>query len=437
MTPADEPISSEAGQALIRLAAEAAAAGDFDRAIAAQRQAVEMAGRLFGKDSDENAIATVNLGSLYFRAQRPAEAFDSYRDGLERLFARGAASDLHGQALENLLDSGMTAGRTAETGQALLTLAKHGKAWPGSINLAKPAAMAFVTAGHFPEALDAFEVALACQAGMDAPDARRWVRSIMGMALGLAENVKGPERARLASLVTVFAANAAKGGWNDAFVAAPQWAKLANDLALPAEAAIDAAADADALRQEPSIAASARTLADDIKGSIIGTIDANADAMPDVAARRDELAAVNEAYLFDYALGLVLFFASIGRSWTNEETGRQLEAVARDITRAPTEVQEALALIRRTVGPMLDGATAEGGEDRMFKVMTVHLHKAFPGVMTLLTMGHARLLAEVMQQFGMMSISASGARPPPPATSPSTEHGNPISRFLRRLFGRR
>ena len=226
MTSGDEPISSEAGQALIRLAAEAAAAGDYDRAIAAQRQAVEMAGRLFGDDSDENAIATVNLGSLYFRAQRPAEAFDSYRDGLERLFARGAASDLHGQALDNLLASGMTAGRTAETGQALLTLAKYGKAWPGSINLAKPAAMAFVTA--------------------------------------------------------------------------PQWAKLANELALPAEAAIDAAAEADAPRPELSLAASARALADDIKGSIISTIDANADAMPDVAARRDELTAANDRYLFDY-----------------------------------------------------------------------------------------------------------------------------------------
>ncbi|HTR83456.1 MAG TPA: tetratricopeptide repeat protein [Reyranella sp.] len=233
--PAGEPISSEAGQALIRLAAEAAAAGDFDKAIAAQRQAAEMAGHLFGDDSLQKATANVNLGSLYLRAQRPGDAFDSYRDGLERLFAQGMASDAHGGALENLLESGLQAGRPRETGQALLTLAKHAKAWPGAINLAKLAAMAFVTAELLPPALDAFEVALACQASLDPAEARKWATPIMGMAAGLAQSLKEPERTELAALVTRFAATATKGGWSDAVLGTPRWAELMADLALPQE----------------------------------------------------------------------------------------------------------------------------------------------------------------------------------------------------------
>jgi tetratricopeptide (TPR) repeat protein len=86
----DSAISDERGHALILLAARAASAGDYDRAVSAQSEAAQIANRLYGADSAQHSIATVNLGAIFFRAGLWAEAFENYRRGVIAAVKGGA-----------------------------------------------------------------------------------------------------------------------------------------------------------------------------------------------------------------------------------------------------------------------------------------------------------------------------------------------------------
>jgi tetratricopeptide (TPR) repeat protein len=221
---------SAGGEALIMLAARAAATGKFDVAISAQADAAAVAGRIFGRGSPQWATAILNLGSLYFRAEQYNEAFDAYRQGLERLYVDGAAADRLGQALENAMAAGFKSERLVETGQLLEILADRSGNDACAIGIASMACVAFMRAQFPAEAIAAFNKGLAVHATMPSKQAVGWAENICGIACMLSSHVTGPHKRSLIDGIEALEQRALAGGWQETLSTLPIWARVRTDL---------------------------------------------------------------------------------------------------------------------------------------------------------------------------------------------------------------
>jgi hypothetical protein len=226
------PISQQAGQALIELGARAAASGDLATAVSAQRQAVECAGKLFGEDSREKAIATLNLAAVHFRAEQMLEAFAAYRISLDRLLTDAASLDRLGSGLEKLLTAAVRSKREREAGEVCVALAGRAGMGPGAINIGAIAGMAFLRGGCYSEALGALDGILRRQSAISPADARRWAPAVVTVAAGFAIHLPDVEKPQLAAMMAAFAARAEAGGWSDALAESAEWRRLADTLAI-------------------------------------------------------------------------------------------------------------------------------------------------------------------------------------------------------------
>jgi tetratricopeptide (TPR) repeat protein len=222
--------SDVAGQALILVAARAAAAGDFDTAIPAQTEAVAIAGRLFGPDSMQRSTAVLNLGALQFRAKRFSDAFDAYREGLERLFVDDASADRLGQALQNAFQAGIEAKRFVEAGRLMTLLANRSGASPATINLGAMASGALLRADMPRDAVIAFASALSVFGDMESGEAAEWIETVTDMAKMFVGRLKTPEAVALAEALRCLESKAEVAGWGHALCERPAWAKLLSGL---------------------------------------------------------------------------------------------------------------------------------------------------------------------------------------------------------------
>jgi len=222
--------SDAAGQALILVAARAAAAGDFDTAIPAQTEAVAIAGRLFGLDSMQRSTAILNLGALQFRAKRFSEAFDAYSEGLERLFLDGASVDRLGGPLQNAFKAGIEAERFVEAGQFMTLLANRSGASPAKINFGAMASSALLRADMPRDAVVAFESALSVVGAMETREAADWIETVIDMASMFVGRLKTPEAMALTEALRLLESRAEVAGWGQALRERPAWAKLLSDL---------------------------------------------------------------------------------------------------------------------------------------------------------------------------------------------------------------
>jgi tetratricopeptide (TPR) repeat protein len=212
------------------VAARAAAEGDYDAAIPAQAEAAAMAGRLFGPDSMQRNTAILNLGSLHFRAEQFSEAFDAYREGLERLYTDGAAADRLGQALQNAFRAGLEAQRFAEAGRLMVLLASRSGAMPAAITLNGMASLALLRANQPRDAVAAFSNALTVFGGMGAREAVRWAEPVAEMAGMFAGRLEDPEATLLAGALRSLDVRAEAAGWRQALSERQDWIKLLTDL---------------------------------------------------------------------------------------------------------------------------------------------------------------------------------------------------------------
>ena len=225
-------ISDERGQRLILLAARSAAAGRYDEAIAAQTEATAIASKLYGSDLRQHAIATVNLGALFFRASRCVEAFEHYREGILRALHGGASvEDLSG-SVENLATAGFEAEKFSETGHTFGIFAELVSPAPAAINFWFLSAAALARAGALADALDRFARALGVHAQMSPREGEAWLELILTVAERLSQQLGDLEKARLRSMLRDFAATAEANGWFESLRKIQGWVALQTTLDL-------------------------------------------------------------------------------------------------------------------------------------------------------------------------------------------------------------
>jgi hypothetical protein len=176
-----------------------------------------------------------------------------------------------------------------------------------------------------------------------------------------------------------------------------------------------------------STVGAARKLSRDLAEGVFDVILSNASRIRGFNARRQELAEVNGEYLFYYALGLVMFFGTIRRSWGDQEVNAVLEAAADDLSsqtiytgastsKAPEIRARVLANARNMFEAIRDhfeqAFADKGNHDDTFNFLTLHLMRAFPGAMSLMTEGHVNILTMIMQVFGPLSLAAASGMSP-------------------------
>jgi tetratricopeptide (TPR) repeat protein len=220
------PVSEERGQALIMLAARAAAAGRYDEAIAAQTEVVAIAGELYGSGSRQRAIATINLAALFFRALRYTEAFEHYSEGISQALREGAPVQALGGSVENLATAGFEAGKFTETGHTFRVFAELVSPSPAAFTLWFISVSALARVGNLTDALDGFEQALSVHAQMDHREGEPWLESIVTVAGGLIRQLDDAEKRRLRSMLLRLAEKAQAAGWSNSLHKLEGWLAL-------------------------------------------------------------------------------------------------------------------------------------------------------------------------------------------------------------------
>jgi tetratricopeptide (TPR) repeat protein len=181
------------------------------------------------------ATAILNLGSLHFRAGQFSEAFDAYREGLERHYIDPVTADRFGQALENAMRAGLEAKRYAETGRLMELLARRSGMSPSAINLSGMASLALLRGGLPQDALATFTNALTVHGTMDAREAEKWVETGTEMATMLHGGLEAPQKVLLANSLLALESQAETAGWGAALSVQPAWAQLVCGLKTDAE----------------------------------------------------------------------------------------------------------------------------------------------------------------------------------------------------------
>lgn len=215
--------SDAAGQALIMLAARAAATGDFEVAIHAQSEVVAMAERLYGGHSFQRSTAILNLGALHFRAGRFGEAFDGYRDGLEQLYAGDAEVERFGQVLQNAFHAGLEARRYGDAALLMALLARRSGGTPVAIQFGAMASVALLRDNRPQAAVASFIHALWVFEALKAGDAATWAKTVADMAGMFVDRIAAPEAASLDEALRSVEARAEAGGWRAALADLPEW----------------------------------------------------------------------------------------------------------------------------------------------------------------------------------------------------------------------
>lgn len=225
-------VSDERGQALILLASRAASVGRYNEAIEAQTEAAGIAGSLFGTDSKDHAFATINLGALYFRASRHAEAFENYKQGISWALRNGTPVESLGSSVENLATSGFKAGKFNETGHIFGLFAELVSPSPAAINFWFSSASALARAGALAAALDGFERAMGVHAQMSPREGEAWLEPILAVARGLSQQLGDSEKVRLCSMLRGFLETAEANGWIKSLRKMQGWVALQSALNL-------------------------------------------------------------------------------------------------------------------------------------------------------------------------------------------------------------
>jgi tetratricopeptide (TPR) repeat protein len=219
-------VSDERGQSLILLAARSAAAGQYEKAIAAQTEAARIASELYGPDSRQYGIATVNVGALFFRASRYAEAFEHYRKGIIRALHDGASVDELSGSMKNMVTAGFKTQKFSETGHSFGIFAELVSPLPAAINFWFIASAALARTGDLAEAVDVFARALALHSEMSPQEGEAWLEPILIHAGGLSQQLDTSEKARIRSILRDLANTAKTKGWFESLRKTPRWMAL-------------------------------------------------------------------------------------------------------------------------------------------------------------------------------------------------------------------
>lgn len=178
-------------------------------------------------------------------------------------------------------------------------------------------------------------------------------------------------------------------------------------------------------KQVKVILAGGEALAHEIEAAILDIVISNAAGIERFRERREELTNVNYQFLFLYAVGLVLVFASGAGSWTEEEINSVIDMAAEEIVREMrfrTVGQGDLEGERRAIGAQLrkvfenvrsnfgrlEEIVREGkeSEEASFTLILGYVTRVYPAFATWFGTGNTEFLAKLVQSFGLISISA-------------------------------
>ena len=122
--------ANELGQLWIVLSSRYLVAGQLDKAIASQKEALKIAAGLFGTTSGEYLRARLNLGSIMRQAGMTAEAVVIYNEALVGLAQIGATFEQIGGSVEKLFELALREKQFGATAPTLDVIAHHMDAPP-------------------------------------------------------------------------------------------------------------------------------------------------------------------------------------------------------------------------------------------------------------------------------------------------------------------